>query len=133
MAVLRPATLKTFDPWFRLKGMNFRASLVETVECWRLTLDANQALQRARSLGLASRPWFSLKLLARYVALLDALAPGPRDCFRRVLLAVALDPSAAASEVVFGLRRPFGPKTGHAWLTILETPDRRQFDAVVCL
>ena len=54
--------------------------------------------------------------LQRRIPAVDACFPGGRNCYRRVLLEVALDSGAAAETVHLGLRVGGGPGSGHAWL-----------------
>lgn len=52
--------------------------------------------------------------LRRAIALFDRLLGA--NCYRRVLLEVALDPAAAEQPVFFGLMSNGGKRSGHAWL-----------------
>jgi hypothetical protein len=56
---------------------------------------------------------------------------GP-NCYRRALLEIALDPSAASEALFMGLDASGAPNSGHAWLG--EQPQaNRRYDAVICL
>jgi hypothetical protein len=54
--------------------------------------------------------------LRRAIAWLDARMPGGGNCYRRVLLELALDSGAASEPVSVGVRARGGPGSGHAWL-----------------
>ena len=60
--------------------------------------------------------------LTRAIAWVDRFGPGGANCYRRMLLRLALDPTAASEPVIFGLDVPEGK--GHAWVSGQETPDR---------
>jgi hypothetical protein len=53
--------------------------------------------------------------LRRAVDLVDRFFPGGPNCYRRVLLEVALDAGAARDRVCLGLRAGGGSGTGHAY------------------
>jgi len=44
------------------------------------------------------------------------MLPDGGNCYRRALLELALDPTAAAEPLVFGLKQGGGSGSGHAWL-----------------
>lgn len=54
------------------------------------------------------------------------------NCYRRVLLEVALDPANVVRSVHFGLDRDGGPGTGHVWLGSDASSEAR-YDAVFSL
>jgi hypothetical protein len=54
--------------------------------------------------------------LQRLIRFVDRLMPGRPNCFRRVLLEVALEPAAAAERVMLGLKAGLAQRSGHAWL-----------------
>ena len=67
--------------------------------------------------------------LRRVIRLVDAAFPGGGNCYRRALLEIALDPTAAAEPLHLALREHGGPQSGHAWLG--PTPDTNEtYDAV---
>jgi hypothetical protein len=51
--------------------------------------------------------------------------PGGPECYRRVLLEVAVDPAAAAEPVHIGLKKSGALKSGHAWLGDRRGTDER--------
>jgi hypothetical protein len=53
--------------------------------------------------------------LARAVRVVERCFPGGPNCYRRVLLEVALDAGAARQAVRFGLMAGGGPGSGHAY------------------
>ncbi len=54
--------------------------------------------------------------LRRAIRLVDRVMPGGPNCYRRVLLEVALDAGAAREPINLGLMTSGKPKSGHAWL-----------------
>jgi hypothetical protein len=46
----------------------------------------------------------------------DGRLPDGGNCYRRALLAIALDAGAAQDPLVLGLDARGGPASGHAWL-----------------
>jgi hypothetical protein len=85
----------------------------------------------ARRLGVAKsrRSPSERAVLRRAIAVVDRLMPGGANCYRRVLLEIALDAGAAKQPVMLGLRNGGGPRTGHAWLDGVE-PSASSYDAV---
>ncbi len=81
-------------------------------------------LSKVRTWGLrhAPRSPTSRARLARAIGWVDRLGPGGPNCYRRTLLRIALDPSAASEPVTFGLDVP--ERKGHAWVSGNEAPDR---------
>jgi hypothetical protein len=67
--------------------------------------------------------------LKSLISLVDSLFPSGRNCYRRVLLEVALDAGAAEEPVYFALRSGGGAGTGHAYLASDGHPDTA-YDAV---
>ncbi len=67
--------------------------------------------------------------LQRAIARVDRLFPGGPNCYRRVLLEIALDGGAAREPISFGLRAGGGPGSGHAFLGS-EPPPSSSYDAV---
>src|SRR4051794_12779383 len=54
--------------------------------------------------------------LRRAIRWVDALFVGSPNCYRRVLLEIALDPDAAREPVFVAVQARGGPRSGHAWL-----------------
>jgi hypothetical protein len=50
------------------------------------------------------------------IAAVDARIPGGSNCYRRALVEMALDASAAEERLFFGLKAHGGARSGHAWL-----------------
>lgn len=63
---------------------------------------------------------------------MDRRWPSGANCYRRVLLEIALDPDAAAETVHLGFRLDDTENPGHAWLGD-EKPEEPPFDTVVRL
>lgn len=55
-------------------------------------------------------------VLKRAIRIVDRLHPGGANCYRRVLLEIALDGGAAEDLVMMGLSLSGAPGSGHAWL-----------------
>ena len=54
--------------------------------------------------------------LRRAIGWLDARLPGGDNCYRRVLLEIALDRGAAGEPFRMGIDKRGGTRSGHAWL-----------------
>jgi hypothetical protein len=76
---------------------------------------------RAQGRKRAERSEASRARLARAIRWVDQLGPGGANCYRRMLLRVALDPAAASEPVIFGLDVS---GKGHAWVDGQEARDR---------
>jgi hypothetical protein len=72
-------------------------------------------LRQRGCLQLQRNAW-ARSQLRRAIRIVDQLIPSGPNCYRRVLLEIALDSGAAAEPVYFGLRAAGGPRSGHAWL-----------------
>jgi hypothetical protein len=59
--------------------------------------------------------------------------PDGGNCYRRVLLEIALDPHAAAAPFYMGLDAGGAPMSGHAWLGSSAGGDRGSYDAIISL
>jgi hypothetical protein len=92
-------------------------SLSARVEKARTTEGPAPLLARLRQEGGAHprRSAAARQRLQRAVRLVDRCFPGGGNCYRRVLLEVALDSDAAKAVVMFGLRAGGGPGSGHAY------------------
>jgi hypothetical protein len=62
--------------------------------------------------------------LFRMIRIVDRCMPDGGNCYRRVLLEVALDRFAAEEPIRFGLREHGGPNSGHVWLAEREANGR---------
>jgi hypothetical protein len=71
---------------------------------------------RARGRGAAPRSAEDRERLRRVIRLVDRLMPDRGNCYRRVLLEIALDKDAAEEPIRIGLREHGGPRSGHVWL-----------------
>jgi hypothetical protein len=92
--------------------------LLPSVERARLSWGPAPAIEFFRKMGRTQRARTAPQraMLRRAVALADRLWPGEPNCYRRVLLEVAMDAGAAEERVNLGLKAHGGPRSGHAWL-----------------
>jgi hypothetical protein len=93
-------------------------ALIPHVEFWRRRRGPSSCVNHFRAQGQRSR-WRSSDgrlRLRRLIRAVDARLPGGGNCYRRVLIEMALDPDSAAKPLHFGLIRSGGPGSGHAWL-----------------
>jgi hypothetical protein len=68
--------------------------------------------------------------LRRLIRIVDRCFPSGGNCYRRALIEVAMDASAAAEPLHMGIRSNGGPNSGHAWLGSLpESDGRGPYDA----
>jgi hypothetical protein len=86
-----------------------RARQIESFAPLVLRLRQRGCLKRQRDASARSQ-------LRRAIQLVDRVFPSGPNCYRRVLLEIALDSGAAREPVYFGLRAAGGPGSGHAWL-----------------
>ena len=127
MFVLQPAP-PDFEP--REHADSFASELTRVVPMVRevdrrRTKDTPQrilAAMRARGAHRKERGPIGRARLRRAIGWVDALLPGGANCYRRILLEVALDAGAARETVVFGL--DVG-STGHV---AFENREERAFD-----
>jgi hypothetical protein len=70
---------------------------------------------RAEGRTCAQRGPAARQRLQRAVRIIDARFPGGGNCYRRVLIEMALDAGAARQPVCFGLRAGGGVGSGHAY------------------
>jgi hypothetical protein len=91
-------------------------------------------LDRLRAEGLQCRPRTEAQraILRQLILSVDARMPGGANCYRRVLLEVALDAAAASAPFSMGLDAGCAPLSGHAWLGIGDLGGR-SYDAVITL
>lgn len=93
-------------------------------------------LARYRDLGRIRRrrPDSERALLRSAIGFLDRLFPGGGNCYRRVLLEIALDAGAAEEPFVMGFRLTDAGNDGHAWLESQPPEDgEASYDIVVRL
>jgi hypothetical protein len=66
--------------------------------------------------------------LTKIIRVIDRCFPGGGNCYRRALLEIAVDPTAADSPLNLALRSGGGLRSGHAWLGSSSEPQTR-YDA----
>jgi hypothetical protein len=108
----------------RVLGMSFLVDRARTRE----ELQPLITRLRRRGQSCKRRDSGARSCLKRAVGRVDRLFPGGPNCFRRVLLEIALDAGAAEEEIYLALRSGGGPGTGHACLASDRTPLER-YDA----
>jgi hypothetical protein len=113
------------------------AACARTIERRRTSVGPKLAVAAARERGRAagSRDDVARQDLRRLIRLVDRMAPGGPNCFRRVLLEIAVDPDAAAAPVGMGFRVS-GPGKGHAWIGTgveMDEPGFQPYDAIISL
>lgn len=93
-------------------------------------------LARYRELGRSGprRPESGRALLRSAIGFLDRRFPDGGNCYRRVLLEIALDAGAAEEPFVMGFRLTDAANDGHAWLESQPPEDgEASYDIVVRL
>ena len=109
------------------------------IELGRRTYGPAPLLARLRSQGRRRRllDGSERSRLRRVISSVDAHMPDGGNCYRRVLLEIALDPQAADEPVYMGLDAGGAPMSGHAWLGSDAGQDpvqaRRSYDAIISL
>jgi hypothetical protein len=105
------------------------AAILPLIESWRLYGAPGTCLRRVRARGVKAkvRSVAERARLQRLIGYIDHRLPGGPNCYRRALIEMALDPTAAGEPFRFGLRRRGGPKSGHAWLA--DRRDDVRYDA----
>ncbi|GAB4206603.1 MAG: hypothetical protein OHK0013_23470 [Sandaracinaceae bacterium] len=88
---------------------------------------------RVRGRRCARRSADERALLRRAIAAVDGRVPGGGNCYRRVLLEIALDAGAAEERVALGVRAEGGLRSGHAWLGDGPSDDGERYDVVLAL
>ena len=104
------------------------------VELGRLVQGPSWLISRVRSRGHLARERSPTErqALRRLIAAVDARLPGGGNCYRRALVEMALDPSAAEERLFLGLKAHGGPRSGHAWLSSWpDTANAGAYDAVL--
>jgi hypothetical protein len=71
---------------------------------------------RARGATCVRRDPAARARLRRAIRFVDRLFPSGPNCYRRVLMEIALDAGAAAEPIHMGLQADGRPKSGHIWL-----------------
>lgn len=109
-------------------------ALMPRVEWWRRSAGTRPAVEAARRLGSSRimRDQSERDHLRRVIAIVDGLLPLTEpNCFRRVLLEIALDGGAAHEIVHVGLPAHGTPRSGHVWLA--GERSARSYDAVIAV
>ncbi|HEY4186786.1 MAG TPA: hypothetical protein VGP07_17035 [Polyangia bacterium] len=103
----------------------------------RLSSGPKQAVLVARGLGERTRcrSERSRRTLHRMISLVDRLWWGGPNCYRRVLLEVAMDRGAAGEIVQLGFRSSGTFGSGHAWLGagLVSDGKSQPYDAIVSI
>ena len=103
----------------------------------RLSVGPRPAVLLARRMGeqRATRSRTERRALHRLVSIIDRCWRGGPNCYRRVLLEVAMDGGAAREAVKMGFRSTGGQGSGHAWLGDAVAIDGRNqpYDAIVSI
>jgi hypothetical protein len=104
------------------------------VEAGRRLLGPRPLLETLRRRGRRARrrDTAARARLRRAIAWIDSRCPGGANCYRRSLLEVALDPSAAAEPFRMGFRAGAGSVSGHAWLGA-SAQDAERYDVELAL
>jgi hypothetical protein len=107
---------------------------VREVEQARVSESPERTLPRLRARGRMTRKRSTVEQqrLRGVIRFVDRLMPGGDNCYRRVLLEMAVDADAATKPVVFGLKKGGGLRSGHAWFRGREDDDpraRERYDA----
>lgn len=108
------------------------AAVLPKVELKRRFGGTRGALAFARATGqrAALRDEIQRNRLRRAIAIVDGLLPfSEPNCFRRVLLEIALDRRAALEPVNVGLASSGVAGSGHVWLA--GDPPPKRYDAVI--
>jgi hypothetical protein len=91
-------------------------------------LRAVESMRRAAASAPARHDIHRLRL-RRAVGWVDRIFPGGPNCYRRVLLEIALDRGAANEPLMLGFRAGGQPGSGHAWLA--SDSSDTTYDAVI--
>lgn len=94
------------------------AAVAVSVNRGRRTQPARKLIAKLRARGAlcASRSSEQREDLRAAIRLVDRLFPSGPNCFRRVLMEIALDAGAAKEPVHMGLKAHGAPNSGHVWL-----------------
>ena len=114
-----------------------RLRQVRALDRLRAEVGPRRAVELARRLGERARCRNEREraVLRRLIAIIDRRWKTGPNCYRRVLLEVAMDRGAAAELVQLGFQRSGEPGSGHAWLgSGLPSDDgSRSYDAIVAI
>jgi hypothetical protein len=113
-----------------------RALMVEpAIERARLTSGPKPLIERLRSQGKErpARGSAGRSRLRYAIALAERLRGRMPNCYRRVLMEIALDAGAAGEAVFLGLRTGGGPGSGHAYLQSHGESASPDYDAVFAM
>jgi hypothetical protein len=77
---------------------------------------------RLRGRRCRIRPEADRARLKRIIRLVDRCFPSGGNCYRRVLIEIAMDAGAAVEPFHLGLRAHGGTGSGHAWLGQSDAP-----------
>jgi hypothetical protein len=93
-------------------------AILPRVEFWRRHRGPHACSQHFRARGLRARVRSAerRRRFQNVIHGIDRLLPDGGNCYRRALLELALDRTAAAEPLVFGLKQGGGARSGHAWL-----------------
>ena len=86
------------------------------------------AVLRSSGATCAARDSHGRERLRRAIRFVDRCFPSGPNCYRRVLLEIALDSGAASEPLHFGLQFRGEPKSGHIWLAS-QTTGAQRYDA----
>jgi hypothetical protein len=110
---------------------------VYPLERLRVSVGPNRAVLLARRLGqkAMARSVRDRRALVSVISVVDRFCVGGPNCYRRVLLEVAMDAGAAREVVKMGFRSSGGQGSGHAWLGDAVAMDGRSqpYDAIVSI
>jgi Transglutaminase-like superfamily len=93
-------------------------ALIPVTEAWRRLAGPRRSATHFRKLGgrMKTRTSGERERLRRLIRYVDVRLPDRGNCYRRALIEIALDPTAATEPLHFGLVQHGGPQSGHAWL-----------------
>jgi hypothetical protein len=100
------------------------------VEWGRKSLGPQDLVPRLRARG-SRRPWrdeAGRLRLRRAIRFVDRWFSSGGNCYRRVLIEIAMDAGAATEPLHLGLQTDGGPNSGHAWLGSVRDGEER-YDA----
>jgi hypothetical protein len=101
-----------------------------SVEKSRRSVGPTQLVKRMRGRGRRrrARDLAERLKLRRAIEIVDRRFPSGPNCYRRVLIEIAMDAGAAAEPLHMGLKAHGEPGSGHAWLASMPR-DERSYDA----
>jgi hypothetical protein len=103
------------------------------VELLRWLVGPQAAVESSRQLGrlCVTRSPGEREILRKAIRWVDRHWPAEPNCYRRILLEIALDRGASREKVIMGFRQGGGPGSGHAWLE--SDPPAAVYDALISL